>query len=83
MPDPIRISATMALEDLAEACNDVHVARNALAKAIAERDDLIKSAKASGIPYKTLGRVTRLGLNRLQAIIAKPSPSPEHEGTDQ
>jgi hypothetical protein len=68
------VSATMALDALDEASRNVDRIRADLTKAIAERDTLIIDAKASGIPYTTLGRRSRLSLKRLQHIVAKPSP---------
>lgn len=73
------VSATMALDALEDASRNVDRIRRDLAIAIAERDELIIDAKASGIPYTTLGRRSRLSLKRLQHIVAKPSPqTPEH-----
>ncbi len=71
METSVRISATMALDALAESCMDVEKARHALRESIDQRDQLIRDAKTSGLPYRTLGRTTGLSLNRLQAIMAK------------
>lgn len=74
MDAPVRISATMALDAIEEACEEVIQTRHALRQKIQDRDYLIQVAKHAGIPYSTLGRRTRLSLNTLQAIMAKPEP---------
>ena len=67
------ISASLALAALSDAQQRVIDARNALAEATAERDDLIRDARAASIPYATLMARTRLSKDRLINIAKAPS----------
>lgn len=72
MDAPVRISATMALDAIEEISDEIDALRHELREKLDARDALIRDAKAAGMRYATLGRRSRLSLNRLQAINAKP-----------
>lgn len=63
----------MALDAIEELSDEIDALRYETTQKLAQRDALIQDAKRAGIPYKTLGRRSRLSLNRLQAINAKPN----------
>lgn len=67
------ISASLALAALSDAQAEVLRARDALAKATAARDDLIRDARTARIPYSTLMARTRLSKDRLINIAKSPS----------
>jgi len=62
----------MALDAIEELADKIDAIRYEERRLLNERDRLLQDAQASGIPYKTLGRRSRLGLKRLQAIMARP-----------
>lgn len=65
---PDRISVSLALQALQEASDEVYAAQLALDRARAVRDDLIRSARDSGIPLLRLARITKLSRERLYKI---------------
>lgn len=67
------ISASLALAALTDACDEVRKAEQALIAARANRDDLIRDAKASTLPYATIMRHTGLSRDRLIKIVHSPA----------
>lgn len=67
------ISVTMALDSLREQVTAVNEAKDALTREMAYRDDLIRSARESKVPERTLVKLTGLSRDSIHRIANSPS----------
>lgn len=67
------ISVTMALESLKEQVGTVIEAKTTWERELAYRDDLIRSARDSHVPERTLVRITGLSRDSIHRIANSPS----------
>lgn len=74
---PVRISGVMAMDSLREQCHLTNEAKFTYEARMAERDGLIRSARAASIPVAALMRVTNLSRDRIQKIDAQQRANDE------
>ena len=73
------ISVTMALDSLTEQVDTVNEAKENLARQMAYRDDLIRSAREAKVPERTLVKLTGLSRDSIHRIANSPSKTYQRE----